>query len=127
MTFDLKQSRYKKLSKLLDMFSKDKVITQKVVRKQDTISAVDRNHPVFKDAAPKVNSASPTNGGQQTVAKAAPPKNGTPAVECIPCYRVPSSLRPIFELSAGPVEKDQLFEEEEVASALTSYTSANGI
>ncbi len=32
--YDLKQSKYKKLGKLLDKFSKDKVITQKVVRKQ---------------------------------------------------------------------------------------------
>ena len=57
MTFDFKQSKYKKLGKLLDKFEKDKaggagVLTQKVIRKQDHISAVNRSHPAYLAAAP---------------------------------------------------------------------------
>lgn len=45
VVFDFKQSSFKKLSKLVDRLEKDKVLTQKVIRKQDNITAVNRQHP----------------------------------------------------------------------------------
>jgi hypothetical protein len=51
VVFDFKQSSYKKLGKLLDKFEKDKVLTQKVIRKQDNISAINRSHPLLRDSA----------------------------------------------------------------------------
>ncbi|KAL6769697.1 hypothetical protein ACKKBG_A32020 [Auxenochlorella protothecoides x Auxenochlorella symbiontica] len=119
VTFDLKQSKYKKLSKLLDKFSKDKVITQKVVRKQDTISAVDRNHPQLAGFTP---AAAPATAPSSASAPAQAPAGPSTSAGLVitPCYRAPATLRPLFGPEAA-ADKDRLYDAAEVAAALSSY------
>ncbi|KAL6770629.1 hypothetical protein ACKKBF_B32020 [Auxenochlorella protothecoides x Auxenochlorella symbiontica] len=119
VTFDLKQSKYKKLSKLLDKFSKDKVITQKVVRKQDTISAVDRNHPQLAGFTP---AAAPATAPSSALAPAQAPAGPSTSAGLVitPCYRAPATLRPLFGPEAA-ADKDRLYDAAEVAAALSSY------
>ena len=125
VVFDMKASKYKKLGKLLDHFEKLKVLTQKVIRKQDHISALDRTHPLYTSfdaaAAPDAGAAAagPSgNGGGGG--------NGGEKVEITYWYRAPSSLRPVFGGAAGEGERDRLYSEEEVAAALEAYTAAEG-
>ncbi|KAL6769698.1 hypothetical protein ACKKBG_A32020 [Auxenochlorella protothecoides x Auxenochlorella symbiontica] len=125
VTFDLKQSKYKKLSKLLDKFSKDKVITQKVVRKQDTISAVDRNHPQLAGFTP---AAAPATAPSSASAPAQAPAGPSTSAGLVitPCYRAPATLRPLFGPEAA-ADKDRLYDAAEVAAALSSYAQQQRI
>lgn len=141
VTFDFKQSKYKKLGKLLDKFEKDKVggagvLSQKVIRKQDHISAVNRSHPAYLAAAP---AAGGDEAGAPSTTQAAPskaaangggggskeaPQGGSLRVTYV--YRAPGSLRPIFGESAVQ-DRDRLYEEMEVESALAHYAAREGL
>ncbi|KAK2077792.1 hypothetical protein QBZ16_004640 [Prototheca wickerhamii] len=126
MAFDFKQSRYKKLSKLLDKFTKDKVISQKVVRKQDTISAVDREHPLLRQAAGERRPGG-TGAAARPRGRARPSKSPAGAtIECETVFRVPTSLRPVFESLPGAEDKGSLFSGDQVALALQNYIAAQG-
>ncbi|KAL4852879.1 Eukaryotic translation initiation factor 2D [Chlorella vulgaris] len=120
--YDLKQSKYKKLGKLLDKFEKDKVITQKVVRKQDCISAVDRSHPAYTSFAGMPGGRA--GGGASTSGRGG--GAGSSKVQIEYCYKAPSSLRPVFG-EAGLKEKERLYNEEEVCTALAAYAAAQGL
>lgn len=128
MAFDFKQSRYKKLSKLLDKFTKDKVISQKVVRKQDTISAVDREHPLLRQAAGERRPGGTGAAARAPAAAARPSKSPAGAtIECETVFRVPTSLRPVFESLPGAEDKGSLFSGDQVALALQNYIAAQGM
>lgn len=120
VTFDFKQSKYKKLSKLLDAFEKEKVLTQKQIRKQDHISAVHRTHPLLAGwkgmPGAQHGAAGGTAGGKQSGA------SGT-TVEVL--YRAPSTLRPVF--GAAGADKDRLYSATEVAQALDAYALAGSL
>jgi hypothetical protein len=102
------------------------VITQKVVRKQDCITAVNRSHPAYTDftgmPAPAGSSASGSGG-------AAKGGGGGGAdgsrVQVEYCFRAPSSLRPVFG-EAGLRDKERLYNEREVGEALAAYAAAQG-
>lgn len=93
------------------------VITQKVVRKQDCITAVDRSHPAYTGFA-----GVPGGGGGGGSSKGS---SGGARVEISYCWRAPSSLRPVFG-EAGVRDKERLYSEQEVAAALSSYAVAQG-
>ncbi|KAL4422679.1 hypothetical protein ABPG75_008876 [Micractinium tetrahymenae] len=139
VTFDMKQSKYKKLSKLLDKFEKDKVITQKVVRKQDCITAVNRSHPAYTGfagmpgagsssggAAAVAGSSSGNGGGGNGGGGKGGGTGGGSKVSITYCFRAPSSLRPVFG-EAGLRDKERLYSEEEVEAALEAYAAAQGL
>lgn len=54
LTFDLKASSYKKLSKLVSAFQKKKVLEMKTIRKQECISKVDREHALVGEVEAKL-------------------------------------------------------------------------
>ena len=117
ITFDFKHSRFKKLSKLLDKLEKDKVLTQKQIRKQDHIFAIDRTHPLVAEWSGMpggVGGAGGANGSS---------RGRRTALELL--FRAPSSLRPIF--GAAGADKDRLYSEPEVAAALEAYAAGNGL
>ena len=135
-SFDFKAStKYKKLSRLLDTFEKDKVITIKQIRKQDHISAVNRFHPLMEayTGMPAMslgfgNSSSGSNGDSSNGVHSGRESSSSSAVTIEYCYRPPSALRPLFVGAGGEVvSKDVLYREEEVEQALTSYAHANGL
>ncbi len=140
--FDFKASKkYKKLSKLLDVFEKKKVLTTKVIRKQDHISAVDRTHPILEQwkGMPKVSSTTPTaaaaGSGLTIPIQSSASSNNTTAgcqgggVKIEYLYKPPTSLRPLFTTTTETciVDKERLFSEAQVASALTSYASTHNL
>ncbi|PRW32977.1 Eukaryotic translation initiation factor 2D [Chlorella sorokiniana] len=130
---DIKASKYKKLSKLLDKFEKDKVITQKVVRKQDCITAVNRSHPAYTGFAGMQAAGAAAGAGNGGAAAGGSSSggsgrgsSGSSKVQITYCYRAPSSLRPVFG-EAGARDKDRLYSEAEVAEALADYAAAQGL
>lgn len=119
VTFDFKAStKYKKLSKLLDKFEKDKVLTQKQIRKQDHISAINRSHKLITEwsGMPAVHASSAAGGAKGNAA------GGQRGVLLELLYRAPSSLRAVFG-PEGLANKDALYSESAVAAALTSYAT----
>ena len=105
------------------------VITQKVVRKQDCITGVDRGHPAYLAAA--ASSCSSGGAGAEASAAAAPAASGSAGAAAAGkllieyFYRAPSSLRPVFG-EAGLRDKERLYSEAEVAAALEAYAAAQG-
>ena len=119
--------------------SRVQVLTQKVVRKQDCIATVDRSHaaytayepppaptPAAGDAAGGASASGPaavasaSNGGGAAGAK---PKAGALVLERL--WRAPGSLRPMFGPEAA-ADKERLYSEGEIATALRSYAAAEG-
>jgi hypothetical protein len=98
------------------------VITQKVVRKQDCISAVDRSHPAYTSFAGMPGGRA--GGGASTSGRGG--GAGSSKVQIEYCYKAPSSLRPVFG-EAGLKEKERLYNEEEVCTALAAYAAAQGL
>ncbi|GAB4820011.1 hypothetical protein N2152v2_007057 [Parachlorella kessleri] len=136
VVFDFKQSSYKKLGKLLDKFEKEKVLTQKVIRKQDNISAISRSHALLQEpaaagpAAAAQGSARPASGSSSKAGGSTQPgganSNGSSsALKITYCYRAPTSLRPVFG-DAGR-DKDRLYSGAEVEEALQQYAQAAGL
>ncbi|KDD76084.1 hypothetical protein H632_c363p1 [Helicosporidium sp. ATCC 50920] len=119
---DVKKSSFKKLSKLLDAFEKKKVLVQKVVRKQDCISSVNRESPEYL-----AHAAVPAPGA--VPAAEAPKNSGTRmgSVTVAPCYRVPSSIRPIWGTGEDAGDKADVFTEEEVRAAAALYAERGGL
>ncbi|EFN52364.1 hypothetical protein CHLNCDRAFT_138791 [Chlorella variabilis] len=127
--YDMKQSKYKKLGKLLDKFSKDGVITQKVVRKQDCITAVNRSHPAYTgfSGMPGASSAAGAgNGAASSSGRGGGGGGGGSKVQIEYCFRAPSSLRPVFG-EAALRDKERLYSEGEVCEALAGYAAAQGL
>ena len=83
VAFELKKSKYKKLCKLLDYLEEEKLITQKTIRKQEHITAVDRKHKTYLGWKP-VTQTKPDGDG----------KNGALRIEFV--YKIPCSLRKVF-------------------------------
>lgn len=128
ITYDFKKSKYKKLSKLLDKFEKERALTQKQIRKQDHISAVNRDHPLVAGftGMPSASGAVTNDGSDSNNAansNSTGPAKGLTTVSIAYLYRVPSSLRPVFEESAV-ADKDRLYSEAEVRDALHAYAGA---
>ncbi|KAI7845764.1 hypothetical protein COHA_000678 [Chlorella ohadii] len=129
---DIKASKYKKLSKLLDNFEKDKVITQKVVRKQDCITAVNRSHPAYtgfagmQAAGAAAGAGTGSAAGSSSGGRSSGSGGGSGKVQITYCFRAPSSLRTVFG-EAGARDKDRLYSEAEVAEALAAYAAAQGL
>jgi translation initiation factor 2D len=129
--FDFKASKYKKLSKLLDRLEKDKVLTQKQIRKQDHISGVDRSHPAYvawagmPGGAPAGEAADDdggaNGGGGGATAASGCQGQGSTRVESL--FKVPGSLRAVFGEGS---DKESLYSEAQVAQALSDYAQANG-
>ncbi|KAL4514187.1 hypothetical protein Ndes2437B_g04160 [Nannochloris sp. 'desiccata'] len=144
ITFDFKASRkYKKLSKLLDVFEIEKVLIRKQIRKQDHLFSIDRTHPLIVQwkgmptipravdgtAAATVDA---TSRGSSTPSRAPSTtsnvsRQGGVQVEYL--YKPPTSLRPLFMNSTATCtsEKERLFSEDQVSTALTSYASTNNL
>jgi hypothetical protein len=113
------------------------VITLKVMRKQECVTAVDRSHPALTGfgGMPGAGSASANaaNGSTGTGSAGSGAKGGSGAsasgggskVQIEHCYRAPSSLRPVFG-EAGVRDKERLYSEAEVAEALAGYAAAQG-
>ena len=126
VTFDFKASKkYKKLSKLLDKYEKEKVVTVKQIRKQDHVSAVNRTHPLIEGwlGMPEVittttmdNGGSSSIGGSSSSSSTANPTAGVataPAMKASSSiskpnqmkveylYKVSTSLRPIFTATSS--------------------------
>ena len=119
ITFDFKTStKYKKLSKLLDKYEKDKVLTQKQIRKQDHISSVNRSHPLIVHAADASAAGAAGGGGGAPMRDATGKKSA--AIEYL--YRAPSSLRAVFG-PEGLANKDALYTAGEVEEALNNYAT----
>jgi len=137
ITFDFKASKkYKKLSKLLDVFEKEKVLVQKKIRKQDHLFSIDRTHPLIVEwkGMPTVTLAADgtTAVGNSTTARtphnaSTAPRKGGVQVEYL--YKPPTSLRPLFinTTAACCSEKERLFSETQVSAALKSYASTNNL
>lgn len=136
VALDLKASRYKKLSKLLDAFEKDKVMTQKQVRKQDHITAVNRSHPRYlawqesSEAAASSGTTVSNSSGSKAAGGArngsTPSAGGATSAAVIELrWRAPSSLLPVF-VPGGARDKEALYSQQEVAQALEGYAQAQG-
>ncbi|CAL8464144.1 g3679 [Coccomyxa elongata] len=115
---DIKKTSYKKLSKLLSTFEKKGLLTTKVVHKQDKLTAVNRGHELYTAFAPRERSA-----GAAAAGSASASISGS-IITVTYSYRVPTSLRPIFEADA---DKDALYSEEVVCSALRAYAEREGL
>jgi hypothetical protein len=112
------------------------LITQKVVRKQDCITAVNRSHPAYTafdgmtgtagaaGAAGAAASSSGRGGGGGNESTAGGSSSSS-KLQIEYCYRAPSSLRPVFG-EAGLRDKERLYSEAEVREALSSYAAAQG-
>jgi translation initiation factor 2D len=114
VVFDFKKSKFKKLSKLLDKLEKDKMLTQKQIRKQEHITAVNRTHQAiaaFEQARSSV---------KQKIGKDA--SQGSGGVMISKLFRPPASLRPVFGPGVAE-DKDRLYTEQEVMEALLAYCS----
>ena len=131
ITFDLKQTKYKKLSKLLDKFAKDKVITLKNIRKQEHIAAVDRNADVIVNwhgmsgtaAADQKDSNVIEESARDNIQGGSGSRGLSDADKKLSIqllYKCPSSLRVVFG-AAGMNEKDRLYTRKEVEAALWTY------
>lgn len=114
------------------------VITQKVVRKQDCITAVNRSHPAYTGFAGMPGAAGACGGDGAAAAAGGNAGSGGKAggggksgggggskVSISYCFRAPSSLRPVFG-EAGLRDKERLYEEAEVEAALGAYAAAQG-
>eukprot|EP00884_Botryococcus_braunii_P009147 jgi/Botrbrau1/18233/Bobra.53_1s0087.1 len=129
---DIKKSSYKKLSTLLKKYEKKGLLTTKQIHKQDNISAVNRGHDLYSaaaavdrtsgraEAAPAANGAEDPGRGinKAKSADVAEPAASSHHIKVTYCYRVPSSLRPIFGDGAG---KEDLFTEDQCSEALLGY------
>jgi translation initiation factor 2D len=137
ITFDFKASKkYKKLSKLLDVFEKQKVLVQKQIRKQDHLFSIDRTHPLIVqwkgmptipvDGTRTTTSAAVGSSATARAPTTAPRKGGV-HVEYL--YKPPTSLRPLFidTTATCSSEKERLFSEDQVSAALTCYASTNNL
>lgn len=127
VTFDFKQTKYKKLSKLLDKFAKEKLITLKTIRKQEHIAKVNKEAEEILTwiEMPKISlkknhskeSALDTGDVDENTNK----DNGSKidfAVELL--YKPPSSLRDIFGNDSIDI-KDKLYTREEVDNYVWKY------
>ncbi|BDA49270.1 Eukaryotic translation initiation factor 2D [Coccomyxa sp. Obi] len=115
---DIKKTSYKKLSKLLSTFEKKGLLTTKVVHKQDKLTAINRGHKLYTAFAPKERSEAAAASGSPSAST-----SGN-TITVTYSYRVPTSLRPIFEADA---DKDALYSEEVVCSALRAYAEREGL
>lgn len=104
------------------------VITQKVVRKQDCITAVNRSHPAYTgfSGMPGASSAAGAgNGAASSSGRGGGGGGGGSKVQIEYCFRAPSSLRPVFG-EAALRDKERLYSEGEVCEALAGYAAAQG-
>jgi translation initiation factor 2D len=142
---DLKKSSFKQLAKLLKKYEKEKLLTVKLVRKQDALAGVDRAHPLYvaavaAGAGVESGPASPGGGGGPPSSSAAGPSTSaappsssaatSAPIKMAAAYRVASMLRPIFEAGAGPgglIDKDRLYSAAECEAALRAYADAHGL
>lgn len=115
VVFDFKKSKFKKLSKLLDKLEKDRMLTQKQIRKQDHISAVNRTHQAIVSFEQNRSSDKP---------KGATDGKSASGVVISKLFRPPTSLRSVFGPSAAE-DKDRLYSEEEVVEALAAYCNVD--
>lgn len=118
---------------LVQKFEKDKVISQKVIRKQDHISAINRAHPAYLAASAAGGGGDGSNRAGAAASGSGKPVSGTSAAAAATsrvaveyCWRVPSSLREIFGPAAAD-DKDRLYTQPEVVVALQGYAEANGL
>lgn len=106
-------------------------MTQKVVRKQDCITAVNRTHTAYTSftGMPAAGSSGNSNGGGGAAAGVSSSGRGgggvSARVQISYCYKAPSSLRPVFG-EEGVRDKERLYSEAEVAAALGAYAAAQG-
>lgn len=126
---DIKKTSYKKLSKLLSTFEKKGLLQVKLVHKQDHLATVNRQHALYaasagaSEAAKEAASAAEPSAAEARQGAASTSSLGT--VDIAACYRVPSSLRPIFGSNLQP--PDHLYSAEDVAAALKEYAHQNGL
>lgn len=112
VVFDFKKSKFKKLSKLLDKLEKDKMLTQKQIRKQEHITAVNRSHEALAAFEQAQSSEKPKAG------KDAGQRSGGVSISKL--YRPPASLRPVFGPGVAE-DKNRLYTEQEVMEVLLAY------
>lgn len=149
---DIKQSSYKKLSKLIKKMEKRGLISTKQMKqgggKEDHIVAVNRTHEAYtlfvesmqtegtgEDASSGNGAGAAAQGsGGVGLGHAAggeggqgPTKAKGKRIEVQDVYRATSNLRPVFGDAAQGHNKDALFSAQEVAAALAAYARAEGL
>lgn len=142
VTFDFKKSSFRKLSKLLDVLEKDKIIAQKNIRKQSHIVSIDRLHPRYVEwttesiirAAGGFNASSTAvvteayNGDDVKTSTDSNDTNSSELSKIVFKWKAPSSLRPIFgDLVSEEDLKNRLFTKEETDLAVYTYAKANNL
>ena len=129
---DLKKSTFKQLAKLLKKYEKEKVLTTKLVRKQDSLASVERSHPLYLAAVAEAGSRAPAAAGAAGAPPTAPspPSSAATAapIKLSTAYRVGALLRPIFEAAHGAhLDKERLYTAPECEAALRAYAATHGL
>ena len=120
-TLDIKQSPFKKISKLVSALQKKKVLKCKLVRKEEHIVAVDRAHPDIARAQAGAATAAAAEGAGGGARKGAG-GGGAATIEVDTLFKPTSNLRPIFAGSAATGEgRDAMYSAEQVRAALGAY------
>ena len=117
-SLDIKASPFKKLAKLLKTLEKKKILKSKMVRKEDTIIAVDRSHADILRAT----TVAASDGGACGKGKG---KGSGAEVNVEELYKPTSNLRPIFE--AQGAGRDALFSAAQVRASLIEYAEDGGL
>ena len=124
---DIKQSTYKKVSKLMKKMEKRGLVACKQTKKEDKLVKVNRDHEVYKlfereleaEAEAEAGAAEAGAHGEGEAAAADATPSGK-QIEVHECFRAVSNLRPVFGEECVR-NKEMLFSRDECRAALVAY------